>query len=71
MATYRHVTSTAEYLDHSLCSAGASSWCRHNAAKPKGEPDPRHAYTLAKDVVEALLPVYTRLSERALLERCQ
>lgn len=71
MATYRHVTSTAEYPDHSLCPTGESSWCRHNAAKAKGEPDPRHAYNLPKDVAEALLPVYTRLSERALLERCQ
>lgn len=71
MATYRHVTSTDECSDHSLCPAGETSWCRHNAAKAKGEPDPRHAYNLPKDVAEALLPVYTRLSERALLQRCE
>lgn len=71
MATYRHVTSTDECSDHSLCPAGESSWCRHNAAKAKGEPDPKHAYNLPKDVAEALLPVYTRLSERALLQRCE
>ncbi|KAH7967733.1 hypothetical protein HPB52_002086 [Rhipicephalus sanguineus] len=71
MATYRHVTSTDECSDHSLCPAGESSWCRHNAAKAKGQPDPKHAYNLPKEVAEALLPVYTRLSEKALLERCQ
>ncbi|KAH7939520.1 hypothetical protein HPB52_013481 [Rhipicephalus sanguineus] len=37
----------------------------------KGQPDPKHAYNLPKEVAEALLPVYTRLSEKALLERCQ
>lgn len=71
MATYRHITSTDECADHSLCPAGEGSWCRHNAAKAKGEPDPKHNYNLPKDVAEALLPVYTRLSEKALLERCQ
>ncbi|XP_077493058.1 uncharacterized protein LOC144104115 [Amblyomma americanum] len=71
MATYRHVTSTDEHSDHSLCPTGDNSWCRQNAARAKGEPEPGHHYNLPKDVAEAMLPVYTRLSERTLLQRCQ
>lgn len=71
MATYKRITSTDVCSDHSLCPAGADSWCSHNAAKAKGDPEPRHRYNLPKEVAEAMLPVYTRLSEKALLQRCQ
>ncbi|KAH7943390.1 hypothetical protein HPB52_007793 [Rhipicephalus sanguineus] len=71
MATYKHITSTDVCSDHSLCPAGADSWCHHNVAKAKGDPEPRHRYNLPKEVAEAMLPVYTRLSEKALLQRCQ
>lgn len=70
MATYRHVTSTDDHPDHSLCPTGRESWCRHNAALAKGKPAPKHSYNLPKDVARALLPVYERLSETKLLERC-
>lgn len=70
MATYRHVTSTDNNPDHSLCPTGRDSWCRHNSAVARGESAPKHSYNLPKDVARALLPVYERLSERKLLERC-
>ncbi|KAH7956765.1 hypothetical protein HPB52_012550 [Rhipicephalus sanguineus] len=74
-ATLKQLSSapaTARKIDSFTASCtGESSWCRHNAAKAKGQPDPKHAYNLPKDVAEALLPLYTRLSEKALLERCQ
>ncbi|KAH7958418.1 hypothetical protein HPB49_001406 [Dermacentor silvarum] len=71
MATYHHVTSNDNVSNHSLCPAGPDSWCRQNAAAAKGEPAPRHHYNLPPHVSKALLPIYERLSERKLLERCQ
>lgn len=70
MATYHHITSTDESSNHSLCPTGEQSWCRHNAAKAKGMHEPKHKYNLPKEVAEALLPVYERLSDRSLLQRC-
>ncbi|KAH9367712.1 hypothetical protein HPB48_002551 [Haemaphysalis longicornis] len=71
MATYYHVTSNDAVSNHSLCPTGPDSWCRHNAAKAKGEPAPKHRYNLPPHVCEALLPVYERLADHKLLERCQ
>lgn len=71
MATYHHVTSTDSCSNHSLCPSGKDSWCRHNAATAKGEPQPRHKYNLPADVAKALLPVYERLADVKLLDRCK
>lgn len=71
MATYYHITSNDSESNHSLCPTGPDSWCRQNAAAAKGEPTPRHHYNLPQHVCKALLPVYERLSEKGLLERCQ
>lgn len=71
MATYHHVTSNDTVSDHSLCPSGPHSWCRQNAAVSKGEPVPKHRYNLPPHVCKALRPVYERLSDRRLLERCQ
>ncbi|XP_077503578.1 uncharacterized protein LOC144114016 [Amblyomma americanum] len=70
MATYYHITSTDDCPNHTLCPTGEQSWCRHNAAKAKEEPEPKHKYSLPSDVAEALLPVYSRVSEKSLLQRC-
>ncbi|XP_077500054.1 uncharacterized protein LOC144110848 [Amblyomma americanum] len=70
MATYYHITSNDDCPNHTLCPTGEQSWCRHNAAKAKKEPEPKHKYSLPSDVAEALLPVYSRLSEKSLLQRC-
>lgn len=70
MATYHHVTSTDSQSNHSLCPTGPDSWCRRNAAQAKGEPAPGHRYNLPDYVAKAMLPIYQRLSEKKLLERC-
>ncbi|KAH9363325.1 hypothetical protein HPB48_006431 [Haemaphysalis longicornis] len=70
MATYHHITSNDTVSNHSLCPPGPDSWCRQNAAKAKGEPTPKHRYNLPPHVCEALLPVYERLSDEKLLQRC-
>lgn len=71
MATYYHVTSTDDEPHHEFCPEGPTSWCRHQAAEAEGKPQPPHKYRLASHVAEALLPIYQRLSEPQLLERCQ
>lgn len=70
MATHRHVTSIHKHSNHSLCPTGANSWCHQNAAKAKGDREPRHSCNLPRKVAEAMLSVYTRLSEKTLLRRC-
>ncbi|CAN7980517.1 unnamed protein product, partial [Ixodes pacificus] len=71
MATYHHVTSNDTKANHSLCPSGEESWCKQNAARAKGEPVPKHHYSLPDHVCAALLPVYIRLADKKLLQRCQ
>lgn len=71
MATYHHVTSNDQVSNHSLCPTGQDSWCRQNAAQAKGEPIPKHRHNLPPHVCKALSPIYERLSDEKLLERCQ
>lgn len=71
MATFYHVTSTDDEPHHELCPPGPDSWCKHRSAQAKMEPAPPHRYNLSKRVAEALLPVYQRLSDPQLLERCK
>lgn len=71
LATYHHVTSTDARPNHSLCPKGEESWCIHNKAVAKKEPPPKHRYCLPEYVADALLPIYTRLSDKKLLECCQ
>ncbi|KAH7940305.1 hypothetical protein HPB52_023019 [Rhipicephalus sanguineus] len=71
LATYYHVTSTDTKPQHSRCPKGEESWCAHNKAVARQQAPPKHRYNLPEYVAEALLPVYTRLSDRKLLERCQ
>lgn len=69
MATYYHISSTDEHPNHSLCPSGTNSWCKQNAAAARGEPLPKHR-SLPEHVSKALLPVYERLADKRLLERC-
>ncbi|KAM7297060.1 hypothetical protein ISCGN_022214, partial [Ixodes scapularis] len=70
MATYHHVTSTDQEPHHELCPEGAQVWCFHRVAEAKGEPQPQHKHKLPAYVAAAMLPVYQRLSQVSLLQRC-
>lgn len=70
MATYHHITSNDTVSNHSFCPTGPNSWCRQNAAEARGEPAPKHPRNLPPHVCQALLPIYERLSDKKLLERC-
>ncbi|XP_077506807.1 uncharacterized protein LOC144116021 [Amblyomma americanum] len=69
-ASYYHVTSTEEEPRHDFCLEGANSWCRHKVAEASDSPQPKHKYSLPGYVAEAMLPVYQRLSQASLLQRC-
>ncbi|CAN8010699.1 unnamed protein product [Ixodes pacificus] len=71
MASYYHITSTDAKPNHALCPTGETSWCKQNAAVARNEAPPKHHYNLPSYVSDALLPVYTRLSDQKLLKRCQ
>lgn len=71
MATFYHVTSTDNEPHHEHCPTGVNSWCKFNSAAASGQPAPAHKLQLPAHVRAALLPIYKRLSERELLERCQ
>ncbi|XP_077494020.1 uncharacterized protein LOC144104733 [Amblyomma americanum] len=70
MATYYHVTSNDSAANHTLCPTGPNSWCRQNAAAAKGELAPKHRYNLPPHVCKALFPIYERLGDPKLLQRC-
>ena len=64
MATPYHITSTDDQPDHRFCPDDDWCWYR-NPKKSQG-----HRPDLPKPMLQTLLPVYERLSEDALLERC-
>ncbi|KAH7940011.1 hypothetical protein HPB52_020273 [Rhipicephalus sanguineus] len=70
MATFHNVSSTDAEPHQELCPSGARSWCRHRAAEAEGKPQLPHTYNLPNKVVEALRPVYQRLSDLQLQARC-
>ncbi|CAN7942945.1 unnamed protein product [Ixodes pacificus] len=69
-ATLQHMSSTDETPKHSLCPEGPESWCSYNRAMATNEGPPPHKNSLPDFVCEALQPVFTRLSDEALLKRC-
>lgn len=70
MATLYHISSTDAEPHHQLCPPGALSWCRHRSAEAEGKSPPPPKYNLPSMVIEALRPIYQRLSDPQLLARC-
>ncbi|KAK3765183.1 hypothetical protein RRG08_021210 [Elysia crispata] len=76
MASVYHMFSTDEKPQHHLCPKEASSWCFYNAANAKDAvPGPhsifRHTSLDENLLGEHILPVYRRLTDDALLKRCE
>lgn len=70
-ATIYHKRSSDENPDHDLCPEGVRSWCTWQRAKATGKLQGyKHKQPLPKNVVDAIIPVYTDLSKAELLERC-
>ncbi|XP_070395670.1 uncharacterized protein [Dermacentor albipictus] len=70
-ATLLHMTSTDEAPDHSCCPQGVDSWCAFNRALANQVEPPPHKNPLPGHVRTALEPIFARLGDEALLERCK
>ncbi|XP_055865681.1 uncharacterized protein LOC129922757 [Biomphalaria glabrata] len=75
MASLYHCLSTEKSPKHQLCPTGSGSWCFYNAAVAKNETPGPHSKLLCtplnyKLLADHLKPIYKRLSEPALLQRC-
>ena len=68
--------STHEEPKHDFCPTGSEdNWCFYNKAVAKGLAPGSHKDNihtpLRPDAAEAIKPMYDRLSDKALLEKCQ
>ncbi|XP_071566884.1 uncharacterized protein [Temnothorax nylanderi] len=70
-ATLYHKSSSDETPKHHYCPEGPESWCTWQKAKAAGQlSDYKHKTPLSDDVVNAVTPIYTDLSDKRLLENC-
>ncbi|KAJ8039105.1 hypothetical protein HOLleu_16723 [Holothuria leucospilota] len=68
-ATYFHRLSTDAIPQHHLCPTGEDSWCKYQKALLKKESY-KHKNSIPAVVMEAIKPVYTRLTSNELLSKC-
>lgn len=69
-ASLMHIISTDDDHHHKFCEKGEKSWCHYQRSLALGEPIRKHRPKLGKEFAEYLLPVYDRLTEASLLQRC-
>ena len=72
MAILFHLSSTDDMPKHVHCPEGAGSWCFWQRAKATGNvPGPHKDHdTLPPDVGSRLVPIFQRLSDEKLIQRC-
>ena len=68
-ASVCHEISTDEKPMHQYCPSGESSWCHYQGAQVTGF-DFKHKPALPMPVFEKMKPIYYRLTDRQLLDRC-
>ena len=69
-ASVCHRASTDEKPRHEFCPTGVESWCLWQQKKAGKDVTVIHQDPLPEAVLHAIKPIYVRLSERPLLERC-
>ena len=69
-ASLMHRASSDSKPQHQYCPPGINSWCRWQQQQAGGDVYAHHNI-LPEAVWKELKPVYIRLSDRSLLERCQ
>ncbi|KAK3918961.1 Dual-specificity RNA methyltransferase [Frankliniella fusca] len=72
-ATLDHMNSTDKKPKHNKCPKDVESWCFYNKAKAKKEKPKSHqqmSVSLNDEVFHKVKPIYKRMSEKELLERC-
>ncbi|KAK3923625.1 hypothetical protein KUF71_002033 [Frankliniella fusca] len=74
LAPIHHCASTDAKPMHQYCPSGPESWCFYQKAKAanrRSKPSHKDMKTVInKQVFDAILPVYKRLSDSELLKRC-
>lgn len=65
-----HMISTDDEPHHTFCPIGIDSWCHFKRALEDPKFKKPHKPTFSKDIGQAVLPVYQRLTNSDLLERC-
>ncbi|XP_046679422.1 uncharacterized protein LOC124366865 [Homalodisca vitripennis] len=74
LATLHHCTSTDEKPSHTKCPTDTNSWCFYNRAIANNEIPGSHSDNiktpLNPTVLKHIAPIYKRLTETSLLERC-
>lgn len=74
LATLHHCSSTDEKPRHTKCPSDEQSWCFYNRAIANGEVPGSHVDNIKTPLNEVVLrniaPIYKRLTETSLLQRC-
>jgi hypothetical protein len=74
IATLRHCASTDQEPMHNKCPEGENSWCFYNRAIAKklipGSHDQNIKTPISTHVLKHIAPIYKRLSDEALLQKC-
>ena len=72
-ASLFHCCSTDEDPHHTRCPDGIGSWCFFKAAIAEGKPPPPHAdhcgTAISRNVFQAIVPIYKRMSSPVLLRK--
>lgn len=73
-AIFRHCTSTDEEPHHEFCPPAGNdkkkNWCKYNNATAENKEPPAHNPLIPLDLAEHVKPVFARLADRKLLDRC-
>ena len=69
-ASICHRTSSDDHPQHQFCPAGVESWCKWQRKEAGAEVGILHPDPLPQAVFLAVKPIYIRLADRKLLERC-
>ena len=69
-ASLFHCVSTEAKPYHVHCPTGSDSWCRYQQDKANNTNLYKHGAGLPKEVIKHVKPIYERLSEPSLLEKC-
>ena len=68
-ATYFHKHSTDENPNHGLCPMGPMSWCKYNRSLTT-DAEYKHKRSLPSAVLQVMKPIYKKLADGKLLEKC-
>ena len=70
LAMFFHMMSNNVEYNHRMCPEGIDSWCHFRAAEAGSTTARDHNPVFSKDVGPLIYPIFTRLSDSDLLERC-